>query len=136
MDTIQRRELAATLEPFRNMGPPPGSELAHNGNGVVTEVEHAPIDGPASFEERLRRLEAGLEASVAVLNQLLESNAFPRSPRRQGMLTSTEAASYLGIGLATVRRWADKGDLPVSRTPGGQRRFKVEDLAEIVKPQT
>ncbi|MBK9124607.1 MAG: helix-turn-helix domain-containing protein [Chloroflexi bacterium] len=38
------------------------------------------------------------------------------------------AAELLGVHPATVRNWADKGDLPSRRTPGGHRRFRVSDL--------
>lgn len=39
-----------------------------------------------------------------------------------------EAAEILGVHPATVRTWADRGDLPSRRTPGGHRRFSREDL--------
>jgi excisionase family DNA binding protein len=38
------------------------------------------------------------------------------------------AAQILGVHPATVRNWADKGDLPSRRTPGGHRRFNKADL--------
>ena len=38
------------------------------------------------------------------------------------------AAEILGVHPATVRNWADKGDLPSRRTPGGHRRFRKADL--------
>jgi excisionase family DNA binding protein len=39
-----------------------------------------------------------------------------------------KAADILGVHPATVRNWADKGDLASRRTPGGHRRFKRDDL--------
>ena len=42
--------------------------------------------------------------------------------------TSSQAASYLGVSLATVRRWSNAGHLRGYRTPGGQRRFSSEQL--------
>jgi excisionase family DNA binding protein len=47
---------------------------------------------------------------------------------RQLVFTSSQAARYLGVSLATVRRWADAGHLSCYRTPGGQRRFSREQL--------
>lgn len=43
-------------------------------------------------------------------------------------LNLSEAAELLGIHPATLRVWADRGDLPVQRTPGGHRRFKTDDI--------
>jgi excisionase family DNA binding protein len=42
--------------------------------------------------------------------------------------TSSQAASYLGVSLATVRRWSNDGYLRGYRTPGGQRRFSRDQL--------
>jgi excisionase family DNA binding protein len=38
------------------------------------------------------------------------------------------AAELLGVHPATVRIWADNGDLPSRRTPGGHRRFRKADV--------
>ena len=43
-------------------------------------------------------------------------------------LTSRQAAAYLGVALGTLRLWEDAGRVPHYRTPGGQRRFSVEQL--------
>ena len=37
-----------------------------------------------------------------------------------------QAAELLGVHPATVRSWADKGELPSRRTPGGHRRFPAQ----------
>ncbi|HEV3001713.1 MAG TPA: helix-turn-helix domain-containing protein [Solirubrobacteraceae bacterium] len=50
-----------------------------------------------------------------------------RSSSRLGLSTS-EAARHLGVSLSTVRRWSDAGYLRGYRTPGGQRRFTIEQL--------
>ena len=47
--------------------------------------------------------------------------------------TSSQAASYLGVSLATVRRWSNDGHLNGYRTPGGQRRFSREQLDTFVR---
>ena len=39
-----------------------------------------------------------------------------------------QAAELLGVSAGTVRRWADSGRLACRRTPGGQRRFRRDDL--------
>jgi excisionase family DNA binding protein len=38
------------------------------------------------------------------------------------------AAQILGIHPSTLRGWADKGEVPSHRTPGGHRRFKRTEL--------
>ena len=43
-------------------------------------------------------------------------------------LTASQAARYLGVSISTLRRWSDAGHLQAYRTPGGQRRFSVEQL--------
>jgi excisionase family DNA binding protein len=55
----------------------------------------------------------------------------------QSMETSTrflnvgQAADYLGVSAASLRKWSDEGIVPVYRTPGGQRRFSLADLDEF-----
>jgi excisionase family DNA binding protein len=51
---------------------------------------------------------------------------------RQLVFTSSQAARYLGVSLATIRRWTDAGYLSGYRTPGGQRRFSREQLDGFV----
>ncbi|MFL5844182.1 MAG: excisionase family DNA-binding protein [Solirubrobacteraceae bacterium] len=47
-------------------------------------------------------------------------------------LTTSEAARHLGVSLSTIRRWSDLGYLNGYRTPGGQRRFSIEQLDEFI----
>lgn len=54
------------------------------------------------------------------------------SHEHQLVFTSSQAARYLGVSLATIRRWADAGYLSGYRTPGGQRRFSREQLDGFV----
>ena len=45
------------------------------------------------------------------------------------------AAALLGVHYTTLRRWADAGRVPVSRTPTNQRRFRVGDLRTLIVPE-
>lgn len=47
-------------------------------------------------------------------------------PRR--WITLSAAAKLLGVHPATLRHWADAGEVPSYRTPGGHRRFDADDL--------
>lgn len=51
---------------------------------------------------------------------------------RQLVFTSSQAARYLGVSLATVRRWTDAGHIGCYRTPGGQRRFSRDQLDSFI----
>ena len=44
------------------------------------------------------------------------------------VLTAKEAAKYLGVSLATLRKIEAEGALLPSRTPGGHRRYSREML--------
>ena len=46
-------------------------------------------------------------------------------------LTATAVGEELGVHPDTVRRWADEGKLPFWRTPGGQMRFRREDVIAL-----
>jgi excisionase family DNA binding protein len=48
-------------------------------------------------------------------------------------LSTSQAANALGVSLGTVRRWADMGYLDSYRTPGGQRRFSVEQIEQFLE---
>ncbi|MEW6580480.1 MAG: helix-turn-helix domain-containing protein [Chloroflexota bacterium] len=41
-----------------------------------------------------------------------------------------EAAQIIGVHPATIRNWAEQGELPYRRTPGGHRRFRRADLEQ------
>ena len=45
----------------------------------------------------------------------------------------SDAAEVLGVHFTTVRRWADAGEIECIRTPGGQRRFKAEVIAQFLE---
>ncbi|HHB91113.1 MAG TPA: helix-turn-helix domain-containing protein [Anaerolineae bacterium] len=47
-------------------------------------------------------------------------------------LTLSAASKLLGVHPATLRQWADAGKIPSFRTPGGHRRFRVEDLRDFL----
>ena len=52
----------------------------------------------------------------------------PTGDNRQLVFTSSQAARYIGVSLATIRRWTDAGHIACYRTPGGQRRFSKDQL--------
>jgi excisionase family DNA binding protein len=61
----------------------------------------------------------------------MSTDSAPRNDRRM-VFTSSQAALYLGVSLATIRRWTDAGHISCFRTPGGQRRFSRAQLDEFI----
>lgn len=43
----------------------------------------------------------------------------------------SEASRLLGVHSTTLRRWADSGNIPVYLTPGGHRRFAMNDIEAL-----
>lgn len=43
-------------------------------------------------------------------------------------LNLSQAAGLVGVHPATLRQWADSGEIPSQRTPGGHRRFRRDEL--------
>lgn len=58
------------------------------------------------------------------------------SPESNGWLSLSQAARFLDVHPTTLRRWANKGDIPTLITPGGHRRFAVADLARFARERS
>jgi excisionase family DNA binding protein len=48
-------------------------------------------------------------------------------------LSLSEVANLIGVHPSTVRSWSDQGHLPVHRTQGGHRRFRLSDVETWMK---
>ena len=47
---------------------------------------------------------------------------------------TAEAAEILGVAQNTLRKWAERGDIPMHRNPvNGYRLFKRSDLEKFLK---
>ena len=60
------------------------------------------------------------------------SGSKPHSATPVQWLALKEASEFLGVHFTTLRMWADKGEIPVFRTPGGHRRFSLDDLRRFL----
>lgn len=49
----------------------------------------------------------------------------------QAALPIGEASRLLGVSISTVRNWERVGKIAPFRTPGGQRRYRVEDIEAL-----
>ena len=49
------------------------------------------------------------------------------------LLTSAEVASLFGVDRRTVVLWAKRGRIPALRTPGGQHRFRAEEIRTLLE---
>jgi excisionase family DNA binding protein len=48
------------------------------------------------------------------------------------LLNVGQAADYLGVSAASLRKWSNDGLVPTYRTPGGQRRYARDDLDTFI----
>jgi excisionase family DNA binding protein len=63
----------------------------------------------------------------------MSDKQLPAEPPPTHWLTLREASDLLGVHQTTLRAWADKGEIPVFRTPGGHRRFRMADLRAFLQ---
>lgn len=49
-------------------------------------------------------------------------------PGRYDLLTTSEAAAYIGVATETLARWSRDGKVAHVMTPGGRRRYRIKDL--------
>lgn len=55
-----------------------------------------------------------------------------RTPVAKRWLTIHEASALLGVSTATLRRWADAGEITAFATPGGHRRFSRSAVLRLL----
>ncbi len=48
-------------------------------------------------------------------------------------LTTTSAAKLAGVGVSSIKRWADEGKLRTVKTPGGHRRLVLSDIMAFIQ---
>jgi excisionase family DNA binding protein len=48
-------------------------------------------------------------------------------------LSSADVATALGVGVSTVKRWTDEGELATLKTVGGHRRYQAAAVREFAK---
>ncbi len=55
-------------------------------------------------------------------------------PKLSDYMKTAEAADHLGVSQNTLRKWAERGDIPMQRNPAnGYRLFKRSDLDVFLK---
>jgi excisionase family DNA binding protein len=63
-----------------------------------------------------------------------ESGRLPEAGRPEDdLLTSAEVASLFGVDRRTVVLWAKRGRIPALRTPGGQHRFRADEIRGLLE---
>lgn len=51
------------------------------------------------------------------------------------LISPNQAAKALGVSEASLKRWCDKGLLPVIRTAGGHRRIPIHGVLQFIRQQ-
>jgi excisionase family DNA binding protein len=96
-------------------------------------VPVTPLPAPATGWIKRPQSHPGLNLSWLFAETLNMSTSPPHFPTdRRLVFTSSQAARYLGVSLATIRRWTDAGHISCYRTPGGQRRFSRDQLDHFI----
>ena len=54
-----------------------------------------------------------------------------REPERATWLRVAEVSRLLGMSANTVRRWTDAGRIPAHRSPGGHRRYLLDEILAL-----
>ena len=49
------------------------------------------------------------------------------------LLTAPEVGALFRVDSKTVNRWANSGRIPYIRTPGGQLRFREDEIRALLK---
>jgi excisionase family DNA binding protein len=52
---------------------------------------------------------------------------------RDRFYSTADLARVCGVSISTIKRWTDAGLLRCVRTPGGHRKFRVQDVAEAAR---
>ncbi len=60
------------------------------------------------------------------------ANELEGDSKQVGWISLSKAAAMLGVHSMTLRRWSDSGKFPSYRTPGGHRRFALNDIEDYL----
>jgi excisionase family DNA binding protein len=52
---------------------------------------------------------------------------------RDRLYSTADLARICGVSISTIKRWTDAGLLRCVRTPGGHRKFRLQDVAQAAK---
>lgn len=69
-----------------------------------------------------------LQALNACESNEKESNMSSNRPIRRLLWTSAEVARALRVGVSSVKRWTDSGQLETAKTVGGHRRYALDSV--------
>src|SRR3954462_14990968 len=116
------RTRGASMSSIRTSQRPPGC-LAHSQESKAVRA-FPRCNSPVGLGANRPRSEGPLmTASLRTL----------RGSMTTDVLSTRQVAMLLGVGEATVKRWADAGEIDCFRTPGGHRKFRLRDLTAFVQ---
>src|SRR3954462_13316250 len=116
------RTRGASMSSIRTSQRPPGC-LAHSQESKAVRA-FPRCNSPVGLGANRPRSEGPLmTASLRTL----------RGSMTTDVLSTRQVAMLLGVGEATVKRWADAGEIDCFRTPGGHRKFRLRDVTGFVE---
>jgi excisionase family DNA binding protein len=63
----------------------------------------------------------------------IPNKSTPRSKMQDTVLSTQEVATLMNVTETTIRRWADQGQPACIRTPGGHRKFLLNDVIRFAE---
>src|SRR6266481_1394687 len=118
---IPGRTRGVSMSSTRSANPPP-SFRAHNQESKAVRA-FPRCNSPVGLGANRPR--SGFPLMTASLRTL-------RGSMTTDVLSTRQVAMLLGVGEATVKRWADAGEIDCFRTPGGHRKFRLRDVTAFV----
>ena len=122
--------MANPSEPSRagHSGPKSGSK------SIARTGQHSSKQSPAAGKRTSapgKRAKPALVAEPAAAPETKAPEAANDSTL--DILSTRQVAQLLGVGEATVKRWADSGEIDCFRTVGGHRKFRLRDVTAFVQ---
>ena len=124
--TPRSQPRASFVPDLRKLAQPWTSSARGNCTSLAVPADKLLVGGVGAGYQPLPTLKF---APICGASTQVEKGSWKQAQR---FLNVSEAAEFLGVSAASLRKWSDQGIVPVYRTPGGQRRYAPEDLEQFL----